>query len=51
MQIDENVELSCWAIICRQPYKDRMEEGIKANVHQYWLTHSQVSLNGRGVIQ
>ena len=24
MQIDEDDELACWAIICRQPYKDRM---------------------------
>ena len=29
MQIDENDELACWEIICRQPYKDRMGEGVK----------------------
>ena len=29
MQIDENDELACWAIICRQPYKDRMGESVK----------------------
>ena len=37
MQIDENDELACWAIICRQPYKDRMGEGVKYIVHKYWL--------------
>ena len=29
MKIDENDELACWEIICRQPYKDRMGEGVK----------------------
>ena len=29
LQIDKNDELACWAIICRQPYKDRMGEGVK----------------------
>ena len=40
MQIDENNELSCWAIICRQPYKDRMGEGVKDIVQNYWLAHA-----------
>ena len=29
LQIDANDELSCWAIICRQPYKDRVGESVK----------------------
>ena len=29
MQIDENDELACWAIICRQSYKDRWEKVLK----------------------
>ena len=37
MQIDENDELASWEIICRQPYKDRMGEGVKDIVQKYWL--------------
>ena len=51
MQIDENDELACWAIICRQPYKDRMGEGVKDIVQKYWLEHARVSPNSRDVIQ
>ena len=46
MQIDENDELVCWAIICRQPYKDRMGEGVKDIVHKCWLEHARVSFKG-----
>ena len=51
MQIDENDELACWEIICRQPYKDRMGEGVKDIVQKYWLEHARVSPNSRDVIQ
>ena len=40
MQIDENDELACWEIICRQPYKDRIGEGVKDIVQKYWLEHA-----------
>ena len=40
MQIDENDELACWEIICRQPYKDRMGEGVKDIVQKYCLEHA-----------
>ena len=49
MKIDENYELACWAIICRQLYKDRMGEGVKDIVHKYWL--ERVSPNSRDVIR
>ena len=29
VKIDENDETSCCALICRESYKERMEEGIK----------------------
>ena len=29
VKIDENDEASCWALICREAYKDRMEEDIR----------------------
>ena len=41
MQIDQNDELACWAIICRQPYKDRMGEGVKDIIQKYWLEHAR----------
>ena len=50
MKIDENDELSCWAIICRQPYKDRMVECVKDIVQKYWLEHARVSPNSMDVI-
>ena len=48
MKINENDELACWEIICRQAYKDRMGEGVKDIVHKYWLEHARVSLKSRG---
>ena len=33
LQIDVNDELACWAIICRQLYKDRVGESVKAMMH------------------
>ena len=51
MQIDENYELACWEIICRQPYEDRMGEGVKDIKQKYWLAHARVSQNSRDVIQ
>ena len=50
MKIDENDELACWEIICRQPYKDRMGEGVKDIVQKYWLEHALVSPSSRDVI-
>ena len=35
VKIDENDEVSCWALICREAYKDRMEEVIKEKVIEY----------------
>ena len=37
LQIDANDELACWAIICRQPYKDRVGESVKTMMHEYWV--------------
>ena len=51
MQIDENDELACCAIICRQTYKDRMGESVKDIVEKYWLEHAQFSPNSMDVIQ
>ena len=40
MKMDENDELACWEIIGREPYKDRMGEGVKDIVQKYWLKHA-----------
>ena len=42
LQIDANDELACWEIICRQPYKDRVGESVKAMMHEYWVANSHV---------
>ena len=41
VKIDENDEAACWALICREAYKDRMEEGIIEKVIEYWDNHSR----------
>ena len=51
LQIYANDELACWAIICRQPYKDRVGESVKAIMHEYWVANSRVSPNARDVIR
>ena len=51
LQIDANDELACWAIICRQPYKDRLSESVKAMMHEYWVANSRVSPNERDAIR
>ena len=35
LQIDADDELASWEIICRQPYKHRVGESVKAMVHEY----------------
>lgn len=44
-QLDENDEFTCWVFICKKLYKDRLPEGIKAMVHEYWVENSHVSTN------
>ena len=40
VKIDENDEASYWALICKEAYKDRMEEGIEEKVIEFWYNHS-----------
>ena len=35
VNIDENDEVACWALICTEAYKDSMEEGIIEKVIEY----------------
>jgi hypothetical protein len=43
--IDENDEATCWDLICRQPYQDRLLEGIREKVVEFWETHSHAIPN------
>ena len=38
VNIDENNEAACWALICREAYKDKMEEGIREKVKSIGIT-------------
>ena len=40
VNIDENDQASCWALICREGYKDGMEEGIREKGIEYWENNS-----------
>jgi hypothetical protein len=51
LQIDANDELSCWTIIYRQPYKDRLAENVKESTRNCWLTESRVSPHTRDVLR
>ena len=51
VKIDENNEVSCWDLICREAYKDRMEEGIREKVIEYWDNHSHAIPYRKHVLQ
>ena len=51
LQIDANDEIACWEIIYRQPYKDRVDESVKAMMHEYWVETSCGSPNARDLIR
>ena len=41
VKIDEKDEVACWPLICREAYQDKMEEGIREKVIEYWGNHSR----------
>ena len=41
VKIDENEVATRRALICREAYQDRMEEGIREKVIEYWDNHSR----------
>ena len=50
--INENDEVSCWALICREAYKDRMfQERIREKVIEYWDSHSHVIRDRKHVLR
>ena len=50
VNIDENDEADCWDLICREAYKDRMEEGIREKVIDYWENHSHAIADRKHVL-
>ena len=50
VKIDENDEATYWALICREEYKDRMEEGIREKVIACWNNHSLSILDWKHVL-
>ena len=51
VNIDENDEAASWDLIYRESYKDRMEEGIKEKVIEYWDSHSHAILGRKHVLR
>ena len=49
--MDENDETACWDLICRESYQDRMEEGIREKMIEYWDNHSRAIPNQKHVMQ
>ena len=41
VNMDENDEAACWDLICIEAYRDRMEEGVREKVIEYWDNHSR----------
>lgn len=40
--IDENDESTCWALICKQLQRDRLLQGVRENLVEFWEIHSRV---------
>ena len=50
IQLDENDELSCWANICRRTYRDRLLDGVRDRVKEFWDLNSRVSPNEKDYV-
>ena len=48
--IDENNEATCWVLICRKPYRDRISGGVGEKVVYFWDNHSLVILDRKHVL-
>ena len=51
VQLDEDDEVSCWGVICRQPYQDRLPDNVRYNVKEFWNLKSLVLPNEKDVLQ
>ena len=51
IQLDENDELACWANIYRRPFHDRLPNGERDRVKEFWDFNSRVSPNEKDVVR
>ena len=51
VRIDENDEATCWAFICRQPYRDRLPENVREQVIEFWDRHSRAIPDQKHVLR
>ena len=51
VNIDENNEVACWDLIYKEAYKERMEEGIREKVIEYWDNHSRAIPDQKHVLR
>ena len=45
VQLDEDDEVACWGVICRQPYQDRLPDNVRDRVREFWHLNSSVLPN------
>jgi len=43
LQIDVDAELTCWEVICRKQYKDRLGEDVQKIIYESWMKNSCAS--------
>ena len=51
VQLDEDDEVACWGVICRQPYQDRILDNVRDRVKEFWHLNSRVLPNENDVVQ
>ena len=51
VQVDENDEVSCWDIITKNPYQEKLPIGIKLTVVDFLDNHSHTIPNRKHVLQ
>ena len=51
VQLDEDDEVACWGVICRQPYQDGLPDNVRGRVKEFWHLKSRVLPNEKDVVQ
>ena len=50
VQLDEDDEVACWGVICRQPYQCRLLDNVRDWVKEFWHLNSRVLPNEKDVV-
>ena len=50
VQLDEDDEVACWGVICRQPYQDRLPDNVRDKVKEFWHLKSHVLPTEKDVV-